>query len=69
MTAQEKTGKATVEAFTNIVSNDERTPKNLRYNQGTEFTNRQVQQLVKSMNINGYKASNDTEAAVVERGN
>ena len=42
-----KTGKATVEAFTDIVSTDERTPKNLCYNQGTEFTNRQFQQLLK----------------------
>ena len=64
---KKKSGKATVEAFTDIVSNDERTPKNLRYDQGTEFTNRQFQQLLKSMNINGYEAINDTKAAIVER--
>ena len=66
---KKKTGKATVEAFMNIVSDDERTPKNLRYDQGTEFTNRQFQQLLKSMNINGYEAINDTKAAIVERVN
>ena len=64
---KKKSGKATVEAFTDIVSNDERTPKNLRYDQGTEFTNRQFQKLLKSMNINGYEAINDTKAAIVER--
>ena len=42
---KKKTGKATVEAFTDIVSDDERTPQNLCYDQGTEFTNRQFQQL------------------------
>ena len=66
---KKKTGKATVEAFTDIVSKDERTPKNLRYDQGTECTNRQFQQLLKTMNINGHKAINDTEAAIVERVN
>ena len=66
---KKKTGKATVEAFTDIVSDDERTPTNLRYDQGTEFTNRQFQQLLKSMNINGYEAINDTKAAIVERVN
>ena len=64
---KKKTGKGTVEAFTDIVSNDERTPKYLRYDQGTEFTNRQFQQLLKSMNITGYEAINDTKAAIVER--
>ena len=52
-----------------IVGDDERTPKHLRYDQGTEFTNRQFQQLVNSMNINGYEAINDTKAAIVERVN
>ena len=64
---KKKSGKATVDAFTDIVSNDERTPKNLRYDQGTEFTNRQFQQLLKSIIINGYEAINDTKAAIVER--
>ena len=66
---KKKTGKAAVEAFTDIVSNDERTPKNLRYDQATEFTNRQFQQLLKTMNIYGYEAINDTKAAIVERVN
>ena len=64
---KKKSGKAT--AFTDIVSDDERTPKNLCYDQGTEFTNRQFQQLLKSMNINGCEAINDTKAALVERVN
>ena len=64
---KKKTGTAAVEAFTNTVSNDERTPKSLRYDQGTEFTNRQFQKLLKSMNIYGYEAINDTKAAIVER--
>ena len=68
-TAQERTGKATVDAFTDILSNDERTPKNLCYDHGTEFTNRQFQKLLKSMNSNGYEAINDTKAAIVERVN
>ena len=63
---KKKTGKATVKAFTTIVSNDERSPKNLHYDQGTEFTNR-VQQLLKSMTSNGYEAVNDTKAAILER--
>ena len=46
---KKKAGKATVEAFTDIVGNDERMPKNLCYDQGTEFTNRQFQHLLKSM--------------------
>ena len=46
---KKKSGKATVEAFTDIVSDDERTQKNLRYDQGTEFTNRQFQQQVIKM--------------------
>ena len=46
---KKKTGKATVEAFTDIVSKDERTPKNLRYDQGTKFTKRQFHQLLKTM--------------------
>ena len=58
-----------MDAFTDILSNDERTPKNLRYDQGTEFTNRQFQKLLKSMNINGYEAINDTKEAIVERVN
>ena len=66
---KKKTGKATVEAFTDIVSKDVRTPKNLHYDQGTEFTNRHFQQLLKSMNSNGYEAINDTKAAIVERVN
>ena len=66
---KKKTGKGTVEAFADIVSNDERMPKNLRYDQGTEFTNRQFQQLLKSMNITGYEAINDTKGAIVERVN
>ena len=64
---KKKTGKATVEAFTDSVSKDVRTPKNLHYDQGTEFTNRQFQQLIKSMNSNGYEAINDTKGAIVER--
>ena len=54
---KKKSGKATVEAFTDIISNDERTPKNIRYAQGTEFTNRQFQQLVISMNIMATRQS------------
>ena len=65
---KKKTGKATVEAFTDIISKDERRPKNLRYDKGTKFTNRHFQQLLKSM-INGYEAINDTKAAIVERVN
>ena len=66
---KKQSGKATVEAFTDIVSDDERTPKNLCYDQGIEFRNRQFQQLLKSMTINGYEAINDTKAAIVERVN
>ena len=64
---KKKTGKATVEAFTDIVSKDGRTPKNLRYDQGTEFTNRQFQQVLQTMNSNGYDAINEAKAAIVER--
>ena len=64
---KKKTGKATVEAFTDIVSKDESTPKYLCYDQGTEFTNRQFQQVLETMNINGYEAINDTKAAILER--
>ena len=64
---KKKTGEATVEAFMDIVRKDVRTPKNIHYDQGTEFTNRQFQQLIKSMNSNGYEAINDTKGAIVER--
>ena len=66
---KKKTGNATVDAFTNILTDDERTPKNLCYDQGTEFTNRQFQKLLKSVSINGFEAINDTKAAIVERVN
>ena len=66
---KKKTGKETTNAFLNILSDSRRTPSNIRYDQGTEFKNKDFQHLLKLQNINAYEAINDTKAAIVERFN
>ena len=63
---EKKTGKETTNAFLNILNDSRRTPSNIRYDQGTEFKNKDFQHLLKLKNINAYEAINDTKAAIVE---
>ena len=64
-----KTGKETNDAVMSILEESGRKPKRVRYDQGTEVKNKHFQKLLKDEGANGYKAINDTEAAIVERSN
>ena len=64
-----KTGKDTTSAFLSILNDSRRTPSNIRYDQGTEFKNKDCQHLLKLEKINAYEAINDTKAALVEQFN
>ena len=64
-----KSGRVVTEAFDDIKNESKRKPKELRYDQGSEFKNRIFQALLQRMNIHGYEAINDTKAAIVERFN
>ena len=66
---KKKTGKDTTSAFLSILNASRRTPSNIRYDQGTEFKNKDFQHLLKQEKINAYEATNDTKAAIVERFN
>ena len=66
---KKKTGKEATAAFGDILADAKRTPSNIRYDQGTEFKNKDFQHLLKKKNINAYEAINDTKAAIVERFN
>ena len=62
-----KSGKETTNAFRSILN--QRKPKNVRYDQGMEFRNKEFQKLLKATGIHSYEAKNDTKAAIVERFN
>ena len=64
-----KTGKNIIEAFKEIFK-DNRYPKKLQTDKGTEFLNRPFQNFLKTNNIHFYTSHDDvTKAAVVERFN
>ena len=62
-----KTGDEISSAFSELFKS--RVPKNLQTDKGTEFINRQTQQLFKKHNINWFTTQNETKAQVVERFN
>eukprot|EP00112_Aurelia_sp_Birch-Aquarium-sp1_P025091 Seg8179.2 transcript_id=Seg8179.2/GoldUCD/mRNA.D3Y31 product="putative transposon-derived protein F54H12.3" protein_id=Seg8179.2/GoldUCD/D3Y31 len=67
-TLKRKTGKEIIKAFQSIL-NEGRTPRKLRTDKGTEFINKSFQAFLKSKDISFYTASNDPNAAIVERVN
>lgn len=64
-----KTGKDVAEAFSRIIKNDGRYPKNLQTDRGKEFYNNNMQAVVKKHGINHYSTYSVMKASVVERFN
>ena len=62
-----KTAIEIINAFKNILQ--ERKPKKLRSDKGSEFINKDFQELLKKNNIDFYTANNEPKAAIVERFN
>jgi hypothetical protein len=63
-----KLGSTVADALNQVMLNKNRKPRNLNTDSGTEFTNRQVQQLLKTNDVNFYTAKNpDTKASFAER--
>ena len=62
-----KSGKELVEAFRHVFITSGRKPLKLCTDMGTEFTNHQVQQLLKENEVFFYTTASDKKAAMVER--
>ena len=65
-----KTGPALTEAFSIMLNDNDRRPKHLQTDKGTEFLNRTFQSLLRKNSIRFYTSENDDiKAAVIERFN
>lgn len=62
-----KTGKDVTEAMSKILNSVEEKPKNLQTDQGSEFYNKQFQELMKCYGINLYSVYSTTKACIAER--
>ena len=63
-----KSGKEILFAFKQILS-DNRKPKYLQTDKGTEFLNKQVQKFLKDQNIKFFTTNSELKASIVERFN
>ena len=68
MPLKRKTSSEVIKAFKEIMAQG-RQPKKLRSDKGSEFINKDFQQLLKKQNITFYTANNEVKAAIVERFN
>ena len=64
---KKKTGSEVTKAFQKIFK--ERRPQRIQTDKGTEFINKQTQDLFKRQNIHWFATENETKAQVVERFN
>lgn len=64
-----KSGCETAKAVAKIIRESKRCPKNLQTDEGKEFYNTNVQQLIKKHDINHYSTYSPMKASVVERFN
>ena len=63
---KDKKGSTLVQAF-KVILKSGRKPVKIHSDQGTEFTNRLFQSLLKERNVGFYVTFNDTKASIVER--
>ena len=62
-----KSGKALAEAFKHVYQDSKRRPNELWVDEGTEFYNREVRQVLDSYNITLYSVISPTKAGLAER--
>lgn len=63
----DKTGKEVAQALSDILKSSGVTPKRLQTDQGREFYNKEVQQLLAQNNIELFSVFSEKKAAIVER--
>jgi len=66
---KKKESKIIVDAFKKVFNQNKRMPKNLQTDMGTEFFNKDFNQLMKKNNINHYSSFSPLKASIIERFN